>query len=123
MSGGPAILIAEDEPLIAMMLEDFLDSSGYTVAASAETVSDAIAHAERGGFDAAILDVNLRGERIWPVADRLAAAGIPFLIATGGHLDPAPPAHADAPQLAKPYTLDTVTAALARIVPDAAGAA
>ena len=115
MGEARSVLIAEDEPLIAMMLEDFLDSSGHRVVASAETVAAALEHVEKGGFDLAILDVHLRGEQIWPVADRLASAGIPYLLASGGSSHPAPPAHAAAPQLAKPYTMDGVAKAVARL--------
>jgi CheY-like chemotaxis protein len=105
--GGRSILIVEDEPLIAMMLEDFLESLGYRVKASVETVAAAV-----GGFDCAILDVNLKGENVWPVADKLRAAGIPFVIASGGHVDPPPPAYAAVPMIEKPYTIDRVTPAL-----------
>ncbi len=115
MDGGRSILIAEDEPLISMMLEDFLDSSGHTVVATVDSVRDAMARVAEGGFDLAILDVHLHGEEVWPVADRLADAGIPFLIASGGSVHPAPQAHAGAPQLAKPFTMDSVAQALARL--------
>jgi len=108
------ILIVEDEPLIAMMLEDFLDSLGHTVVATVESVKDAEAAVARGGFDVAILDVNLKGEHIWPVADRLADGGVPFVLATGGHIDPPPERHADAPVLSKPYTIDAIEPALDR---------
>ena len=90
---GRSILIVEDEPLIAMMLEDFLDSLGHTVAAICDTVSEALDRVGRGGFDVAIIDVNLNGERVWPVADRLAAQGVPYILATGGHIEPPPPRH------------------------------
>ncbi|HCB74759.1 MAG TPA: transcriptional regulator [Sphingomonas bacterium] len=105
------ILIVEDEPLIAMMLEDFLDALGKDVAGTAETVSTALEEVAKGGVDAAILDVNLRGgEKSWPVADALAERGIPFVLATGG--DTLAPAHADRPVLAKPFTMDGVEQAL-----------
>ena len=110
---GHSILIVEDEPLIAMMLEDFLDSLGHTVAATCETVADALARVGQGGFDLAIIDVNLNGERVWPVADRLAAAGVPYILATGGHIEPPPPEHAGVPILSKPFTLDAIEPALA----------
>jgi DNA-binding response OmpR family regulator len=109
-----SILIVEDEPLIAMMLEDFLDSLGHKVVGTVETVQDAQAAVAEGGFDVAILDVNLKGEHIWPVADRLTENGVPFVLATGGHIDPPPARHADAPVLAKPYTIDAIEPALAR---------
>jgi CheY-like chemotaxis protein len=77
MPGTRTILIVEDEPLIAMMLEDFLDALGHTVAASCDNVADALGQVERGSFDVAILDVRLKdGEQIWPVADALADAGL-----------------------------------------------
>ncbi len=112
MSASRSILIVEDEPLIAMMLEDFLDSMGHRVAGMAESVPDALALVEQGGFDVAIIDVHLKGEHVWPVADRLAERGIPYILATGGHISPPPAQHADAPVLSKPYTLDAVEPAL-----------
>jgi CheY-like chemotaxis protein len=110
---GRSILIVEDEPLIAMMLEDFLDSLGHRVAATCDTVADALARVGQGGFDIAIIDVNLNGEQVWPVADHLAAAGVPYILATGGHIEPPPPEHAGVPVLLKPFTLDAIEPALA----------
>jgi CheY-like chemotaxis protein len=115
MPGPKSILIVEDEPLIAMMLEDFLESLGHDVIATCDSVAAALGHVEAGGFDVAIIDVQLKdGERVWPVADRLAAADIPFIVATGGHIEPPPAAHAGAPVLAKPYTIDAIEPALDR---------
>lgn len=111
-----SILIVEDEPLIAMMLEDFLDLLGHGVAGTAETVADALGAIEAGGVEGAILDLNLRGgEQSTPVADALAARGIPFMFATGGSGDQIPPAHRDRPTLAKPFTMDGVEQALAEL--------
>ncbi len=115
MSASRSVLIVEDEPLIAMMLEDFLDSLGHTVAGTAETLDEALAKVAAGGFDLAILDVQLKdGKKIWPVADALVAAGKPFIIATGGHVEPPPAEHADAPVLSKPYTIDAIEPAMQR---------
>jgi CheY-like chemotaxis protein len=110
--GQRSILVVEDEPLIAMMLEDFLESLGHSVTATCESVSDAMDHAEKGNFDLAILDVNLKGESVWPVAERLRDKQIPFVLATGGHVDPPPPEFANVPVIEKPYTVDRVTPAL-----------
>jgi DNA-binding response OmpR family regulator len=107
-----SILIVEDEPLIAMMLEDFLESLGHLVAGTCDSVEGALAKVELGGFDLAILDVNLKGESVWPVASRLRASKIPFVIATGGHVEPPPPEFDDAPMIEKPYTVDRVTPAI-----------
>ena len=106
------VLIVEDEPLIAMMLEDFLDSLGHGIVGTCETVQDAMAKVEQGGFDVAIIDVHLKGEHVWPVADRLTEKGIPFIVATGGHIAPPPPEHENAPVLSKPYTIDSIEPAL-----------
>jgi len=108
-----SVLIVEDEPLIAMMLEDFLDSLGHKPVGTVETVADALAKVDEGGFDVAILDVHLKGgEHIWPVADRLTDRGVPFVLATGGHIEPPPERHAEAPVLSKPYTIDAIEPAL-----------
>ena len=115
MSEQRSVLIVEDEPLIAMMLEDFLESLGHRVAGSVDSVDDALARVEEGGFDIAILDVRLKdGKTSWPIADVLKARGIPFVIATGGHIEPPPAEHADAPNLSKPYTIDAIEPALAK---------
>ena len=110
--GQRSILVVEDEPLIAMMLEDFLESLSHSVSATCESVSDALAEAEKGGFDLAILDVNLKGESVWPVATKLREKNVPFVIATGGHVDPPPAEFANVPVIEKPYTVDRVMPAL-----------
>ena len=115
MPGHRSILIVEDEPLIAMMLEDFLDSLGHEVVGTCDSVEDAIEKVNAGGFDVAIIDIQLKdGKHVWPVADRLAEEGTPFILATGGHVEPPPERHAAAPVLSKPYTIDAIEPALAR---------
>ena len=110
------ILIVEDEPLIAMMIEDFLDMLGKDHAGTAESVATALEIVEAGGVDAAILDVNLTGgEQSWPIAEALAAADIPFILATGGSGDMVAEAYRDRPVLAKPFTMDAVEKALATL--------
>lgn len=100
--------------MIAMLLEDFLDMAGHTVAQMVASVADGLDAIAAGGFDAAILDINLSREKCWPLADRLREAGIPYVFATGGG-DVIPPAHAGAPTLAKPYTSAALEAALAKL--------
>ena len=108
-----SVLIVEDEPLIAMMLEDFLEMLGHRVVGPADNCTDAIALIAQGGLDAAILDVNLRGgETSGPIADALAAAGVPFLFASGGTSDRVEGPHQARPVLAKPFTMDAVAKAL-----------
>lgn len=112
MEQGRDILVVEDEPLIAMMLEDFLEALGHRIHASCDNLSDALAKSQSGGFDLAILDVNVKGELIWPVASVLKARGVPFVIASGGHVEPPPAEFADAPLLEKPYTIDRIAPVL-----------
>jgi CheY-like chemotaxis protein len=115
MPGQTSILIVEDEPLIAMMLEDFLDTLGHEVVGTCDSVEEAIEKVGEGGFDVAIIDIQLKdGKNVWPVADRLAEEGTPFILATGGHVEPPPERHADAPVLSKPYTIDAIEPALAQ---------
>lgn len=116
MTSPQRILIVEDEPLIAMMIEDFLDMLGKSHAGTADSVASAMAIVGAGGVDAAILDVNLSGgEQSWPIADALAAQGVPFILATGGSGDMVVDAHRDRPVLAKPFTMDAVEQALAAL--------
>jgi DNA-binding response OmpR family regulator len=105
---GRNILVVEDEPLIAMMLEDFLETLGHRIHASCDNLADALSACESGGFDLAILDVNLKGELVWPVAEALRSRSVPFVIASGGHVEPPPASFADAPLLEKPYTIDRI---------------
>jgi DNA-binding response OmpR family regulator len=80
---GKRILLVEDEPIIALMLEDMLGDMGIEVVGPASTLEQALVFADDPALDAAILDVNLNGQQSHPVAERLKARGIPFLFATG----------------------------------------
>ena len=112
MSETRCILIVEDEPLISMMLEDFLQSLGHEVAAVCESVEEATAAVSEREFDLAILDVNLKGESVWPVAAQLRAKGVPFVLASGGHVDPPPSDFVNVPMIDKPYTIDRINPAI-----------
>lgn len=110
------VLVVEDEPLIAMMLEDFIDALDKQHAGTADSVASALPMIEQGGIDAAIIDVNLRGgEKSFPIADALAEKGVPFVFATGGGGEDIAPEHRDRPRLSKPYTMDGVEKALSEL--------
>lgn len=116
MSDSKSILIVEDEAMIGMMLEDYLETLGYQLHAVASSVEEACVHAREGGFDAALVDCNLQGEKSWPVADILAEQAIPFIFATGGMADDLPSHHAGRPTLAKPFTIGAVERALGKVL-------
>jgi CheY-like chemotaxis protein len=115
MSNSLSVFIAEDEPLVAMMLEEFLETLGHRAAVTVEDIDGGLEHAAKMPCDAAILDVHLCGRAVWPLADLLADRGVPILLATGGHTEPPPARHAGTAVLAKPYTLAGVQTALERL--------
>lgn len=83
MLKGKAIVLVEDEALIAMDLVDEMERAGARVVAECATVDEALGAIETVQFDAAVLDVDLRGRDVFPVADRLIELGKPFLFHTG----------------------------------------
>lgn len=106
------VLIVEDELLIAMVLEDILDLLGCTVAGHATTLAEADALVAANDVDVAVLDVNLGADPVYPLADRLRAAGIGIVFATGSHRSQLPERFADCPVMEKPYAFPAVEAAL-----------
>lgn len=99
-----------------MMLEDYVLSLGHAVSGNCDTVPSALAAVGTEAFDLAILDVNLKGDLVWPVASALKEKGVPFIIATGGHVAAPPPEFADAPIIEKPYTIDRVSPVIADVL-------
>jgi CheY-like chemotaxis protein len=109
---GKRILVVEDEALIAVMVEDMLTDMGSVVVGPAATIEQALALARSEEIDGAVLDVNVRGERIDPVADALSARGVPMLFATGyGEVRLA--SGAAATVIDKPYTQEKLARGLA----------
>jgi DNA-binding response OmpR family regulator len=82
------VLVVEDEALLAMELEELLDGAGCTVVGPFSDVARALDAAHRERIDVALLDMNLNGEMVYPLADELTRKGVPFLFVTGyGALD------------------------------------
>ena len=108
------ILVVEDEPFIAMGLEQLLPRLGYEVVSVASHLRDAVTKAEAGGFDLAVLDVNLAGELSYRVADILLAKGVPFIFCTA-YADVAFGRYVHVPVLQKPFDKK----ALSRSIEDA----
>jgi len=100
------ILVVEDELMIRMLLEDMLGELGHTIAAAAARIDEALEAAKTADFDLAILDVNLNGEPISPVADALVARGVPFVFATGYGEHGLPEPYRGRPTLKKPFQLE-----------------
>ncbi|WP_296521039.1 response regulator [Rhodoplanes sp.] len=97
------ILVVEDEIMIRMLLEDMLGDLGYTIAGAVGRIEDAIKLARTGEFDMAILDVNLNGQTVSPVAEILEARGLPFVFATGYGERGLPERFMNRPTLQKPF--------------------
>ena len=106
------ILLVEDEALIALMLEDMLEAMGCAVTGLAPRIALGITMADTGQFDVAILDVNVAGENIEPVADRLVARGVPFIFATGYGEAGVPLHYRSRPVVAKPFRAAQLEAAI-----------
>ncbi len=110
--GGRRILVVEDSPVVAPLTVDILDDLGCAVVGPAPNMAAARVLVETGDFDAALMDVHIRGERIFSLCEMLDARGIPFLF-TSGYADwSMPEKWRDRPRLAKPYTIEQVEEAL-----------
>ena len=97
------VLVVEDEALVALGLEGMLADLGHAVVATAGGLDRALAAARGGAFDLGILDVNLRGEETYAVADILAGRGVPFFFSTGYEPSRLRAPYCDGPVLQKPY--------------------
>jgi CheY-like chemotaxis protein len=118
---GLRVLLVEDEAIVALMAEDMLSDMGCDVVGVAGTVERglAIVNAPEFSVDGAILDVNLGGEKVYPIAEALAVRGVPFIFATGYGVAGILPQYAQVPALAKPYSRDDLQSALVAALPPA----
>jgi len=107
------VLVVEDEIMLALFLEDMLAEHGYEVAGVASRLEEGLARAEVPDFALAVLDVHLNGQDVFPLADRLAEQGLPFVFATGYGARGIPERHAGRPVLQKPFLPDDLARALA----------
>jgi DNA-binding response OmpR family regulator len=114
------VLIVEDEMMIAMMMQDMLEEIGCEVIGPANRVDAALALAD-AEIDVALLDVNLAGELVYPVADRLRARGIPIIFLTGYGNIGIDPRYREAPVLSKPFDLTALEAVLVKLKPPGSG--
>jgi CheY-like chemotaxis protein len=101
---GRCLLVVEDEYLIAADLAASLESLGVEVIGPAASVTEALSLVKTAGsrLDGAVLDINLRNERVYPVADVLTAQGVPYIFTTGYDAIAIPDCYASAPRCEKP---------------------
>jgi CheY-like chemotaxis protein len=119
---GMRVLVVEDSALVAMELETALRGQGAEVIGPVARIQEAEAAIVPVPPDAALLDIDLDGVAVFPLADALAAAGVPFVFTTGYEARLVlPPRFAGRPVLAKPYRGEDAAAALAALRPAGAG--
>jgi CheY-like chemotaxis protein len=99
------LLVVEDDVLVRMLLADMVGELGYTLAAEAASIDEALEATRKTDFDLAILDVDLKGRSVSPVADALVARDIGFVFVTG-YDDHGLFAYRDRPTLKKPFQID-----------------
>ena len=110
---GKTILVVEDESLVAMLLETILEDMGCATLGPISTVDEAMAVIGEGqAFDGALLDVNVAGKEIFPVAKALKERGVPFVFSTGYGEGGLPPEWRGQSTIQKPFTEDAVQQAL-----------
>jgi DNA-binding response OmpR family regulator len=103
------ILVVEDEAQLSKLFVEVLTEAGYEVV-PADSVTDALSTLSYQHFDAAVLDIELRDGPVFPVADRLAALGTPFLFASAVYFQMVPKQHQGTPFVGKPFNIEELVA-------------
>jgi CheY-like chemotaxis protein len=116
MLSGRRLLVVEDEMMVLLNIEDTLADLGCTSVSAAATVDQALAYIAEQDFDAAMVDVNLDGRTSYPVADALAARGVPFVFSTGYRGQSLRDGYRDRPVLGKPYREAELVAILTELL-------
>lgn len=109
---GRRVLVVEDEYFLADDIARALDRLGAEVVGPVPTLAGALACLDGELIAAAVLDINLRGEMAWPLADALAARGVPFMFATGYDQATVPAAYRGVPRWEKPFDPESLARAL-----------
>ena len=102
---GASVFLVEDEVMIRMMVADMLEELGHSIAGEAGEIGHAIKLAQSTEFELAILDVNVNGHMITPVAELIKARNLPFIFATG-YAAGVPAEYRDQPTLQKPFLIE-----------------
>jgi CheY-like chemotaxis protein len=106
-------LVVEDEALIAIYVETIVEQSGYDVAGVVSSLDDALAFIDGHAIDSAVIDVNLNGRSVYPLADALKHRGIPFVVASSCNERSIPAAYRSGPFVQKPFAPSELRRALA----------
>ena len=112
----PRILVVDDEPLVSMLVEDWLVELGCEVVGPARSVQEGLDMAGSAELDGAILDINLGGNNSYAVAETLERRGVPFAFATGDSAVDAESGFADPILLSKPFDFEGVKAVLGKLL-------
>ncbi|HXV31987.1 MAG TPA: response regulator [Sinorhizobium sp.] len=102
-SGQCRVLVVEDEFLVALQIEDDLTAAGYTVIGPFTSLNASIIASRTESFEIATLDLNLRGEFVYPLVDELLERGVPILLLTGYAVSDLPERYRALPRLTKPF--------------------
>jgi DNA-binding response OmpR family regulator len=103
-----SVFLVEDEAMIRMMVADMLEELGYRVAAETSEIGEAMKLAQSAEFDIAILNVNVKGKVISPVAELIQARSRPFIFVTGYGSSGLPKEYRGRPALQKPFQIETL---------------
>lgn len=112
---GLRVLVVEDEPVVAMCLEDILEGLGCIAVGPASRLDEGLKLVRESAIDAAILDINLGSESSTPIAAHLREKGIPFAFASG--YGAVPDGFEGAPLIEKPYREAEIVAAIEALIP------
>jgi PAS domain S-box-containing protein len=116
------ILLVEDEILVGILMQEMLQEMGYSVSEPCRTLKDSLSAAASGQFDGAVLDMNLGGEAVYPVAELLTARNIPFAFVTGYAADTVDKRFSQVPVFQKPVTADALAKVIASWISQPKGA-
>src|SRR5262249_49516191 len=114
--GAARLLLVEDELVVGMFMQELLEAIGYRSTEPVGRLSDALALAERERFRGAVLDMNLNGEIVYPLAELLAAQQVPFVFVTGYAPRSVDPRFTTVPILQKPVLQDDLANTLKRVL-------
>lgn len=115
-AGGKRVFVVEDEVLLALSLEDDLHDAGFSMLGPYTTLANALQASRYESFDLALLDVNLHGQAVFPLADELIARNVPVVLLTGYGAADLPERYRALPRLQKPYEPSMLLRELHRLV-------